>query len=56
LWVARYNGGGSGNDIGYTAAVSPDSSKVFVTGPSVGANGIGNKTDYDYGTVAYSTA
>jgi glucose dehydrogenase len=55
LWAARYDGGGSGNDIAYAVAVSPDSSKVFVTGPSVGANSIGNKTDYDYATVAYST-
>jgi outer membrane protein assembly factor BamB len=52
LWAQRYDGpiGGS-TDIAHSLAVSPDSSKVFVTGESVGSG-----TGFDYATVAYDAA
>ncbi len=51
LWVSRYHGPGK-LDYGASAvAVSPDGSRVFVTGTSSGRT-----TDGDYATVAYSAA
>ena len=50
LWVQRYNGPGNGNDAANSVAVSPDGSRVFVTGESRGATTTG------YLTVAYSAA
>src|SRR5712691_2480556 len=51
LWVSRYYGPGK-LDYGASAvAVSPDGSRVFVTGTSSGRT-----TDGDYATVAYSAA
>ena len=51
LWVQRYSGPGSHEDAATSIAVSPDASKVFVTGyiyrPSAGQ---------DYATVAYDAA
>jgi WD40 repeat protein len=44
LWETRYDGGTDNGDGGEALAVSPDGSKVFVTGWSVGA---------DYATIAY---
>lgn len=54
LWVARYNGLPEAQDYGFSVAVSPDGSKVFVTGSS-GSNTI-NFVYHDYATVAYATA
>jgi len=55
LWVARYNGGANSEGFAYSMAVSmavsPDGSRVFVTGKSEGRT-----TGYDYAPVAYSTA
>src|SRR5438094_4654688 len=49
LWAKRYNGPGNGDDQAYSVAVSPDGSRVFVTGGSDG----GSTTKFDYATVAY---
>jgi DNA-binding beta-propeller fold protein YncE len=55
LWVARYNSGANSEGFAYSMAgamaVSPDGSRVFVTGKSEGRT-----TGYDYATVAYSAA
>ena len=50
LWIRRYDGPGRDNDIGLAVAISPDGSKVFVAGGSIGST-----FDYDFATVAYST-
>jgi DNA-binding beta-propeller fold protein YncE len=51
LWSSRYNGPGDGYDFPYGLAVTPDGSKVFVTGASTGVT-----SDYDYATIAYDAA
>jgi hypothetical protein len=48
LWTKRYNGAANGYDGGFSVAISPDSSKVFVTGETFKAG-----PDYDYTTFAY---
>ncbi|TMK82270.1 MAG: hypothetical protein E6G47_00950 [Actinobacteria bacterium] len=48
LWVSRYNGPGNGVDQIYSVKVSPDGSKVFVTGWSRGTT-----SGLDYATLAY---
>jgi hypothetical protein len=49
-WAARRDGSGSGLDIAWDAAVTPDGAHVVVTGQSV-ESGTGN----DYATIAYDT-
>jgi WD40 repeat protein len=51
LWVSRYNGHANGAEAGRSVAVSPDDSRVFVTGASQGKT-----SGYDYATVAYNAA
>jgi outer membrane protein assembly factor BamB len=49
LWVRRYSRPANENDVAYALTVSPDGSKVFVTGSSVGRS-------FDYATVAYDAS
>jgi DNA-binding beta-propeller fold protein YncE len=49
-WSRRYDGPGKAGDVAVSMAVSPDGSRVFVTGQSAG------KTSSDYATIAYDTA
>ena len=51
LWLSRYNGSANRNDFAAALEVSPDGSKVFMTGSSAGSSGT-----YDYATVAYDTS
>ena len=51
LWLARYDDGSGGYDAAHAMAVSPDGSRVFVTGDSWP----GGATGRDYATVAYSS-
>ena len=48
LWAQRYNGPGNSLDGATSLAVSPCSTRVFVTGIS-----LGRATGFDYATVAY---
>lgn len=48
LWLVRYNGPGNDSDIARRLAVSPDSSRVYVTGRSMRS-----ASGYDYATIAY---
>jgi WD40 repeat protein len=52
LWARRYNGPGNGDDHAYWVAVSPDGTRVFVTGTS---EGVGHSA-FGYATVAYNAA
>lgn len=49
LWVVEYEGPGTADDA-FAIAVSPNGSKVFVTGASIGSG-----THVDFATVAYDT-
>ncbi len=51
LWVSRYNGTGNGTDIAAAITVSPDGTKLFVTGTSAGRG-----SGPDYVTIAYDAA
>ncbi len=51
LWRSTYNGPGNGDDTAAAVTVSPDGSKVFVTGISDGG-----PTHQDYATVAYDAS
>jgi hypothetical protein len=51
LWLRRYSGLASSYNFADAVAVSPDGSKVFVTGSAQGADATG-----DYATVAYDAA
>ena len=51
LWASRYDGPGNGSDGTGAIAVSPDGTRVFVTGSSQGSG-----TSADYATIAYNAA
>jgi hypothetical protein len=51
LWVKRYNGPENRGNVANALRVSPDGSRVFVTGESIGSG-----SDFDYATVAYDAA
>jgi hypothetical protein len=51
LWASRYNGPGDGADLAHAIAVSPDGTRLFVTGESAGR---GSGPDYE--TIAYNAA
>jgi DNA-binding beta-propeller fold protein YncE len=51
LWTARYNGPGNGAEWPHALGVSPDGSRLFVTGESMGST-----SDDDYATLAYDAA
>jgi PQQ-like domain len=51
LWVRRFNGPANQGDVAHALGVSPDGSRVFVTGESIGS---GNASDYL--TIAYNAA
>lgn len=51
LWAKRYNGPGNSLDEAYSLDVSPDGTKVFVTGYSYGSSGYA-----DYATLAYDAS
>ncbi|HEX9235539.1 MAG TPA: PQQ-binding-like beta-propeller repeat protein, partial [Actinomycetota bacterium] len=48
LWTARYDGGFANEDFAHSLAVSPDGTRVFVTGESRGSS-----IYADYATIAY---
>jgi outer membrane protein assembly factor BamB len=50
LWTKRYNGPANGYDADSSVAVSPDGSKVYVTGSNVRF-----RPAADYVTIAYAT-
>src|SRR2546429_138366 len=52
LWVARYDGQGQDGDTPAALGISPDGSKVFVTGGSWGPG----QSSQDFATVAYDAA
>src|SRR2546425_4156273 len=51
LWGQRYDGPAQGLDIANAVAVSPDGTRVVVTGASAGVG-----TDDDYATISYDSA
>src|SRR2546426_5507344 len=53
IWTARYDSGIQWVDRGKYLALSPDGTRLFVTGES---NADGSDTNYDYLTIAYNAA
>ena len=51
LWGSRYDGPGNDYDVAEAVDVSPDGTRVFVTGQS-----LGDHTHIDYATLAYDAA
>ncbi len=51
LWVSRYNGPGNGKDFATAIGISPNGSRLFVTG---GSTHNGKDTGFDYATIAYN--
>jgi DNA-binding beta-propeller fold protein YncE len=51
LWETRYDGPGHSADGASSLGLSPDGTKVFVTGGSIGGS-----SNYDYATVAYDAS
>ena len=51
LWVKRYDGRAHAQDTGKAVAISPDGTRVFVTGTSERSD-----NTYDFATVAYNAA
>jgi DNA-binding beta-propeller fold protein YncE len=51
LWEMRYDGPGNGTDLASSVSVSPDGTRVFVSGGSIGSG-----PSYDYATIAYDVA
>jgi hypothetical protein len=51
VWVKRYNGQRNASDVSFSLGVSPDGTRVFVTGGSTGASSFD-----DYATVAYDAS
>jgi sugar lactone lactonase YvrE len=51
MWAARHGGPAGGYDSARSLGVSPDGSRVFITGESAGSG-----TDADYNTIAYDAA
>ena len=49
LWIKRFDGPASGDDIAFALAESPDGSRVFVTGRS-------RSLTFDYTTIAYASS
>jgi hypothetical protein len=50
LWGKRYDGPAHADDFQVSLSVSPDGTKLFVTGASTGVG-----TDFDFATIAYGT-
>jgi hypothetical protein len=53
VWVSSYDGEAHGPDFATAAEVSPDGSRVYVTGGSTGSYALGRS--FDFATIAYDT-
>jgi DNA-binding beta-propeller fold protein YncE len=51
MWAKRYGGPGDAQDFAHAIAVSPDGTRVYVTGESVGSS-----LRYDYATISYDAS
>jgi len=55
VWAARFNGLANGSDSPASVRVSPDGSRVYVTGSSWGGPQTRGGTEDDFATIAYGT-